>query len=171
MIQQSTTSSTVKDKDKDKKKEKIACSTCEKDFNSHFNYNRHVAKCKAEKNECVVCNCVFNSHDELQEHQMNDRLHIGKILICQQEGCYTPFTTKKGLDYHVGTHKMKTFNCEACGQLFDSHEFFSAHKKKQKSTRKIPKQQHVRVVSASFMASMRQNATLTLVVISIRQEK
>ena len=47
---------------------------------------------------------------------------------------------------------------------------FFQRTKKQKSTRKMQNKQNVRVVSASFMASMRQNATLTLVVISTRKE-
>ena len=132
--------------------------------------NRHIAKCKTEKNECIVCNCLFNTHYELRDHQMKDTSHIGKVFLCEEKGCYGAFTTKKGLGYHVEKHKTKTYNCKACGQVFDSHEFFSVHKKNQKSTRKMPNKQHVRVVSASFMASMRQNATLTLVVISTPQE-
>ena len=112
---------------------------------------------------------MFTTRDELREHQRKDKLHIGKVFLCLEEGCYGAFTTKKGLDYHLHTHTTKAFNCDACGQVFDSCEFFSAHKK-QKSTRKMPNKQNVRVVSTSFMASMRQNATLTLVVISNQKE-
>ena len=110
-------------------KERIPCSTCEKDFSSHFAYNRHAPKCKAEKNQCIVCNSVFASPDHLRDHQMNETSHVGKVFVCKEEGCYAQFTTKKGLAYHRGTHTKKTFNCNPCQQVFDSREFFSAHKK------------------------------------------
>ena len=123
----STKSSTGNEKEK--ATEKILCSRCEKDFSSHFAYNRHVAKCKSENKTCIVCNCVFNTRDELRDHQTKDISHIGKVFLCQEKDCYGAFTTKKGLDYHVRTHTARVFNCDACGQVFDSHEFFSAHKK------------------------------------------
>ena len=72
---------------------------------------------------------MFNTRDELRDHQTKDKSHIGKVFLCLEKDCYGAFTTKKGLDYHVHTHTTKAFNCDACGQVFDSREFFSAHKK------------------------------------------
>ena len=104
------------------------CETCGKEFKSPLAYSRHLLPCKSAVNECHICETKFEDAEQLKLHTIDQ--HDGNIWVCMEEGCYSSFATKKGLQYHSSTvHSAKTFNCSACNESYPTQEELSMHKK------------------------------------------
>ena len=115
----------------------VECTLCKVVFKTQLSHTRHLNSCKSSKMICSLCDKKLPDVSKRWKHI--EQTHPGKLFTCTIDECQFSFTSRKGLEYHIGNvHTGKEFNCSPCKQLFNTVQELNEHKRSQdhKSRRK-----------------------------------
>ncbi|XP_033630547.1 uncharacterized protein LOC117292557 [Asterias rubens] len=115
----------------------FSCDVCVAAFSTRSSLLNHQTishPCKAQESSkkvnqeiryvCRHCKDVFPCKQELLEHEANHAEK--KPLICSR--CSKVCTSLRSLQWHMATHKNKSYHCAKCGTSFKSYYLLSRHK-------------------------------------------
>ncbi|CAF4888794.1 unnamed protein product [Pieris macdunnoughi] len=99
---------------------------CEHNKNISTDINNHILPFKfdSEPLRCFICLNVFNKFKALQEHM---HTHY-RNFIC--DVCDAGFVNRHILLCHREAHKLGTFNCKQCTEVFDTMRKLKQHERK-----------------------------------------
>lgn len=110
---------------------KLKCEICQKVFDKHGLFNKHVKRHNQEPSRfmCDYCGQEFVSHNELRKHLSSihkiSKRYV-KCTICQEA------VPRKRVEDHMRTHTgEKHHQCEICGSQYLTEGLLKAHKKRQ----------------------------------------
>ena len=107
--------------------EVMVCTSCGRSFQTPLSYSRHASHCKGKHLTCQKCDAKFDTLDLLREHIIEK--HKGTVFPCLFDECPCSFATKKGWEYHVGTHSKRSIACTSCNKSFESKAELAEHNK------------------------------------------
>ena len=108
----------------------VECTLCKTVFKTQLLHTQHLNACKSSKLICSLCDEKLPDVSELWKHIAE--CHPGKLFMCTINGCPFSFTSRKGLEYHIGNiHTGKAFNCSPCKMSFNSAQELNEHKRSQ----------------------------------------
>ena len=103
------------------------CTRHKLNFDNIDDYKVHNLKKHPGQFTCKDCGKSYQSNHHLNQHVTS--IHLGMTYACDVQGCTQFFTTSKGKDLHMATHRqMQVYKCNICSLSFDLSPKLRSHK-------------------------------------------